>query len=223
MPYYKRRTYRKRRTYKKRYTPPAQPSTMSTVAKVASTALGIAKFVKSVINVEFKRSDLNIIPTGFTYTGITGNFHNISQGNTALTRNGDSIKVSSLYVSGCIFSGAAEQVARIIIVRGIREQGVAPALGDILEDTGVVAVNSARAVNDSLSYKVLYDRKFVLNEGTSGSTKMFKCYLKLGDHIKYNTGTNTPANGGIYYWILSNVNVSSPQVQFCSRLRFIDN
>ena len=51
-----------------------------------------------MVNVEYKYSELNLIPTTVDWLAIQGNFHNIAQGTTSQTRNGDLIKLRSLEI-----------------------------------------------------------------------------------------------------------------------------
>lgn len=221
---YRRRGYR-RRGYKPKVK--KGTSTFDKVMSVASTALKVANFVRGIVNAEFKYADLNLVPTNVDFNGITGNFHNIVQGTTSQTRNGDTIKLSSLQIRGTLQSASTATgpvFVRFILVQGIKEQGAAPVLDNILTTVGTAAViNSLREVNPESNYKVLMDKTFRMNIGTDNQNKAIEIYIRPKHHIKYNTGTVNAASGGLYYFFVSNVSANLPSVQFQSRIRFIDN
>lgn len=207
--------------------PKGGTSTFDKIMGVASTALRVANFVRSVVNVEYKYSDFNLISTNVDFSGITGNFHTITQGTTAQTRNGDSIKCTSLQIRGTFQSASTATgpvFVRFILVQGIKEQGAAPTLDNILTTVGSASViNSLREVNPEQNYKILVDRTYRMNIGTDNQNKALELYLPIKHHIKYNTGSTLAASGGLYYFIVSNVSTNLPTAQFQSRLRFIDN
>lgn len=195
---------------------------------MASTALTIAKGVAALINVEEKYNDYNVTAQTISSTGVVHYMSGIAQGDSATSRDGDSIRGKSI-LHRCEYVSVAgtSAVVRCLMFVDLNNQGALPAVTDVLQTASRLSplntVNSKRFV-------VLSDELFDLNQNvaTSGifrSTKMFK---KIDFHIKYRDTSSSVtgcAANGIFCLYISNIGAgaTTPSVTFANRIRYIDN
>nr|UOF78862.1 capsid protein [Cressdnaviricota sp.] len=143
--------------------------------QVANQAYNMAKVVASIVNSEKKYFDtaLSIAPDSATanITCLT----NMAQGDTNITRNGNTIALKSLELRGQIFQPVVE-TNRIMLVRDNDNLGgSAPTITDILESNSVAAL---RNKNTPKRFTVLYDKTI---SGTNNMimNKKIKYYKKF--------------------------------------------
>lgn len=223
---YSRKKFSRRSARKPQYT------TAGSVTHLAKKAMEGVKFLKSVINVEYKYNDLSVIPTNLDYGGVVGNFHQgITQGLTASTRTGDSIKVTSLDIGLTIYKGSTQAGTvpyRLLILRGHDERLTPPIGSSVLASSGTYqAVNCPRAVDTVRNYSVIKEIKGVISSiaGDKDSVHHHEIYISEPGHVKYGTSVNTAEDGGLYYMFISDGAAATTQPNFAmyARTRFVDN
>lgn len=204
---------------------------------IASRALSMAKFLASVINVEHKFKD-TVFPrtTIFSTPSITF-ISGTSQGDAQSgSRNGDSIKLSSVNMRGLITVGSAIsatstvniKTVRVILINDKVSDGAAPALSDVL-DNSVLPNVYARYNPDNMGarFKILYDKRFTVSPTTN--CIKFSCYRKLKHHLKYTGSTanqSDASTGHLYVLVVSDdnaVDTNTPECEFNTCIRYIDN
>lgn len=214
-----RRMYRKRKStawYNKKYSP----------MELAQNALAGVKYLKGIINAEHKYLDTTI-SGNISYAGSVTQLSSIPQGDTAVTRDGNSVKCNFVSLKGTItqHSSAINTFVRMILFVDKFNQGTAPTVTDVLvgnSDTQVVNYPLNR--NNAGRFQILVDRVYPLSiEGSRTKTvSMFKKFSN--HHIKFNGAAGTDEKQGqIYLLLVSNESASFPPVEVYSRIDFYDN
>lgn len=200
---------------------------------IASKALSMAKFLASVVNVEHKFKDTVFARTAIYSTPSISFITGTSQGDAQSgSRNGDSIKLSSVNLRGMVTvpTGTAQtpRIVRIILINDKVSDGSAPALSDILDNSTLPNVYARyNPDNAGARFKIMYDKRIVVS-ATTNAIK-FGCYRKLRHHLKYTGSTanqSDASTGHLYVLVVSDDNAAGtddPSVEWNSCIRYIDN
>lgn len=212
---YKRRNYRRK-----------APSAWSSAKNLGAKAYKLAKYVRSIVNVEYKYTDVAITGSLSTTPSITFLTDTV-QGVTVNDRNGNSIKLKSMYISGIVYANTAATFAqnvRCIIFIDKDSRGAAPLATDLLTASTIQApinlLNGKRFV-------VLMDKH--INVGTQANTSAmhnFKYFKKFNMDLSYQASGGSAADADtnqIYMLLMCTNAANTPAVQLNSRIRFIDN
>lgn len=194
----------------------------------ATKALKSIGFIKGMINCEKRYFDTGVSVAAVNYTGAINLVSGVTAGDDVNQRSGNSILARSLYVNydatvNLTSGGGASQILRKIIFMDCDNQGVTPTTSDVLQTVGTTnAVNSPLNVDNVKRFRILYDKKHVLN-GQGTERIQVKKYIPLYKHMRFSgTGANILENA-IYELNISDVNVNDPTVQSYYRLGFYDN
>lgn len=206
---------------------------VKTAFNVATKALKTAAMVKSLINVEYKCLDnynpTTVLPTG---AGSVGNIilqTGIPQGDSYDERNGNSVKLKSLYTRG-LFSLDVSIIPhcdiRLMMFRdneGVYSTGTAIAPHDLLQNSTYFL--SPINLNNGKRFKVLYDRTLSLD--ASNPTRMFKLFRKFGQHLRFTGPASIDTDEGHIY-IAAFVDSATAMTNaltwnYNTRIRYIDN
>lgn len=218
---YRKRTYRRRRPTRSRTGWDKASQALAT----ASSALALAKMLKSLINVEHKFKSI-LGNTSVNSSGTVLSLCHTSQGDDHTARNGRSVKCASLFMRGTVTVNASANgtFVRQIIFIDKQSSGVLPTIAQLLNSTDHLApINK----NFGKRFRVIYDRTYNVNTD-SRENAMFKVYRKLSHHIEYSgttaTGDGTGVNsGGVYMALISSEATNTPTVDWDTRFTFIDN
>lgn len=235
MPY--RRTYSRRpvRRYRRRTT--GRRSTFSKYSGYMNTAmkaLTLARYVKSVINTEYKYHDT----TGEDYAVSNAAYgvfplNLIAEGDDNNQRNGRSVLAKHLSLRMTVnLAGALDHaVVRLVVLTYKSCQGAYPNTAEIYTDpTGAFAVNSFREISSAnfSNYRLLWDKRISLDGDYKSEIKIDK-YFKFNTHLKYIGAGDTIDNvgqNGLFFMLISDNAFSVTDfvnLNFNSRLRYIDN
>lgn len=215
---YRRRGMRRRRTGGRRY------GFFGKAGYMASKAWKMAKYLKSVINVERKYIDYNQAPAQITTTGTVLLLSGANQGTDYNQRDGLSAKMVSLncrYTCELPSGFASPEGQYIRLIWFIDQETGTPAVSDVLETTSIVSplnhLNGKR-------FSILYDKVHFLSiAGQTGIQRsMFK---RMQSHLKWSNATTGLKEGHVYVLLLSDASTAGtePFVSFYNRIRFIDN
>lgn len=226
MPYKKRqKRYKKKRSNALTRTNQYAMTTKN-VASAAFTALKTASYIARLVNVEFKRHDVEQGVT-VTNTGTLSYLSAVGQGDQHTLRDGISIKPMHLTLRATFHALSQDPtVFRIIIFRGKQENGIIPSITDVLED---VDVNSFKNYTDRFRSKILMDRKYVMDPVGTGITKSISWTQKLFGHINYQEApSDLPESGGLYMILISQGVVGTgvneqTAFNYKTRLTYTDN
>lgn len=195
---------------------------------MAKRALDLAKQVKGLVNTEFKSINY---PSGSDTPATTGTVDCltlVAQGDTAITRNGNSIKAKSLSFKArlSIHGTASSTVVRIMLILDKEFDQALPTLANILDSTDVKAHMN---LDYAKRFKVLRNKIFIIERGAgdSGPQQLYyEDYIPLDLKIRYDAGTAAAADAKenqLLLVMLSSEPTNTPTVSWSSRVRFIDN
>lgn len=216
MPY--KRTYRKRTT-KKKPAPTAWYNKKYSAMQVASQAWKTAKYVKSLLNVEYKHHD-DSFNVNVSTTGDLNHLSNITLGDTGNTRDGSSIKLTGLNIRYCLtkHASATQDIVRFMIVQCTLDN--VPTTVGILK---TATIQSLRDLSQTKKWKVLYDRIHTLNTDKPEVFNSINIKSFPDNHIQWDTDGTSPKSGALYCLALNTDAVNEPVIDLQSRLRYIDN
>lgn len=222
MPY--RRRYR-RRPYRRRYRRRARAPTYGQIGrKVYGDVMWLKKKI-SKLNVEVKRHDVNSSGT-VPQNAVSLNpivLSSIAQGDTDVTRDGNSIKCTGLDLRFRFNQPAtsADQQIRIAVVM-LKRAGIATLTTDEVFETPANSM-SFRNIDKSRPIKVLYDHFFDVDIATKDFfTKTL--HIPLRHHIKWdNSSGSSDQYGGLGVFIWTSVSTNREEYELESRLRYVDN
>lgn len=204
--------------------------------KVAHQAYNMAKVVAAIVNSEKKYFDTNPssqIDHGTPYIlGLT----QMAQGDTNITRNGNTIALKSLQATLQLKFDPliADEVIRVVIFRdNDNNSGTAPTVSDIYENPDVL---SLRNKNTPKRFTILYDKTYTSN--TSNTMKIINYYKKfpMQKDAKGNptrsvkayfdgTAATDSTRGHIYLYVMGNIPTGTTlsSIYGYTRLRYYDN
>lgn len=201
-------------------------SSRSKIYKAAGSQLWRdVKWLKSVVNVEKKYIDTSATTTSSTTPALVL-LNGCTTGDAGTNRDGQSIKMSSLYSNflWSINASASTTYVRVILFMDHQSNATAPGAADLLTNTS--SVLSTLLIGNGKRFTVLADiRKTLSINGTE--IVRFKIFKKLHAHVRFNTGnagtvadiqTNT-----LYMLHMSDQATNVVVFAYNNRVRFIDN
>lgn len=224
----KRRYRRRKAGYRGRRHPPAR----GTIYRTAANQLWKdVKWLKSVVNVEEKWHD-TAYSVNVTESFQQSELNLIAQGDTATTRDGNSIKFTKIICQGSVTlnsSGNASQTIRLFVICRVQNPGTNPGIvmTDIIQGTptGAGAVLGFYNKTSMKGYRVLLDKKFTVN--SDYPTKYFKFYLPSQWHTRYNAtnpaAADVPNNICRLIYVGDQTAANYPVLNFNTRMVYVDN
>lgn len=223
------RHYAKKSYQKKAKKSGSWMNNIGTVAKIASTAMSVAKGVAAIVNAEDKRIDVadfgrNLVGTTNTILPLT----NIAQGDSDTQRNGNSILAKSNFTRlRMSFNGAAGTFGfvRVIIFIDNMNLGAVPTQAEVLQQNDVGSPLNILSTSDQ-RFTILKDKLFKFNGQQENSTQVWKFYKELNHHIKYGgatSGFGDMRNGNLFVLYQTATNVETFTFWLNNRVRFYDN
>lgn len=190
---------------------------------VANKALALAKLLRTLINVEYKNIDVidsSTIDAGTYVKSLVL----LGQGDGAEQRGGRSVKFTSFYIKGNFSLGAAEVSSRVrlVLVHDTQPNGSQATFAPFES----ASVRAMKTLGNGKRFKILYDKRYDLEDTGAASTKLWSIYVKKPLHIKYADTTDTISaiqDDNVYLLMISEFAANAPTVTFQSRTRFIDN
>lgn len=196
----------------------------------------VKKSVRKVQNsAELKMHDIEVTGTassGSSFQLLTG----IAEGDTAYTRTGDEIVATSLrgVLKLVTDTNRSHITCRVLIVRDLLSQGVAPFVTDVLNNDNITSLIMAPYRRSSRKrYKILYDRLMTFNTAAFEATNTYvpvervkKIRIKMHSKIIYKGTGITIADAetnSIYVTVISDYSSDFPNYIFGSRLYFKDS
>lgn len=192
---------------------------------VANKVLAIAKYVKLFINVEYKHLDsssaafVSSTPSVFCLTGM-------AQGDTSITRNGDSVKAKSLWANWTLQGDTAAESSfvRVLFVLDTLNSGTPTLDGgtdnSVMESSGIVVM---RDLHNTSRFKVLFDKTYSFSNN-SNEVKRGQFFCKLNYDFTFD-GTIFIDLCVNHIWriIYSDQAINTPILIVKFRYRYIDN
>ncbi len=223
MPY--RKSYKKKRYTKKRTYFDTARDTMS----VAGKALTVAYGIKRLMNVEFKfidKTDTNVTMDDGSGTHI--NVTNLAQGDTDITRDGNSIKVTSWLFRANITMNpmAVLTFATVLLVQDKQSNGAVYSVSKLLKSVASgLSTISPLNIDNKFRFRVI--KRWEVAMSASGKTDyILKFVKKMNMHIRYgsNNGDITDLqSNALSIVIISNEALNAPTITYYNRIRYVDN
>lgn len=202
------------------------------------TSRRLVRTIKAVVNrtAETKFLDganqFNVSSAGTIYA-----LHqSINQGSTNADRVGSRLFLKGIYmrirVTGDLAAATPGQTVRIVVFRGVAENGGAITAGTVIQTLNTaVTTLSPRTWASSSKYVILFDKTIVVSSGaTAGdngkdATHIITKYIKVNHNCTYSANGTTAYDGGIYIaWVGDEAAAASnPQVDQAVRLYWTDS
>lgn len=211
--------YKKKRTSRKSLKP-AKPKRYE-IADMAYKAYKEAMKLKRLINVEYKLFDV-ADTTASSTTATLVSLASIGQGDTNITREGNSILLKSINVKSTIqaHASATQSAVRYIVFRDNQGSVSDPTAAQLLEAS---TPNAHRNDANFQRFTVLHDKVYELSNAGTGR-KDINIYIPCNFHIYYRDATATNHLKNVVWLLhLSNEATNTVTQQMNSRIRFVDN
>lgn len=200
--------------------------------KNVSLALDSKQIMKEVSQLR------NLLNTEFKYNDTSGTISNqntvanfillngITQGDTASTRTGNTIRVKSVEINSqfILNAGLSSSVVRQLLVIPLKTDGIVPNYADIIQSGGTNTIAPRNLLLRS-NFLILKDEKIDLVAGHN-SVVTHKCYRKVDIKTVYdvaNTLISGISNHPIYVIYISNQATLGPAINYYHRIRYLDN
>ncbi len=194
----------------------------------AQRALAMAKYLKGIVNVEYKIMNTQNTGTAITVTPIITAITNLQQGDTNTTRDGSNVKVVSLYWRYILLqhASATSTFVRCMVVVDKQTNETIFEIGDLLSDvTAGDGIVSPRQLDHMARFSVLYDKVHALS-ATGQTNSYHNFYKKMQLKLRYDANAGTIADltmSSIALVFISNEATNTPTITSFVRCRFVDN
>lgn len=214
---YRRRT--RRRTRRTRYT------TGGSIKHLASKAMSGVRYLKNLINVEFKTIDSTSSATyGTTPTIFCLNA--VALGDDYNNRDGRQIRLKSCAMNMDFIANPAattDTQLRVVLFIAKSPEGANPGFADVFDTANLY---SQRNLTNRKEYVILFDKVITLSP-ESVEKKFFKYYKKMNMKTVFNSTSSATVAAveanGLFLYMFSSDSTNPPTVNFTHRCRFIDN
>lgn len=203
MPYYKKRYRRYRRGRRPYRKVVSKGGALSSAWSIAKKAWNAAMYVKSLINVERKFTDLTVSGNPAFDAAVIQHVSLFPQGDGTSNRSGRQLKLKALHMTLRFTTGATpvQQIIRYFIVQKLNDvSGATPTYANIYE---TATITSYRNMDETKNWKVLLTRTFALDPEASGDEVIHKHNLPLNLRAHYALGTDTPLSGNLWFICVS--------------------
>lgn len=227
MPYgrYRRRRFNRRRRGRGRRVMP-RLSSLQRALYMAQMAWRGVRYIKGLVNSEKYANDVSItsaIPATGTVVALT----DIAQGDTDITRTGNSIFVRSVFLRGSLTSSADDAtgtVVRIILFSDTQQTSdTAPSAASVLSGVDIDApLNRTTAGRYNIMWDMMFNMPLQSDSGVN--IRQVKRFQSLRHHVRYNGAASTDIQkNGIYLLLLSNQATNTPTPNLTARVMYHDN
>lgn len=186
------------------------------------------KYVKNLVNVEYKFSDTDHNTSSLTpnSSGSLVNLTKIATGDDMKDREGRSIKLVSCLMryTLTIHGSATHTSLRVMLIIDRDYLAALPSVTDVLSVANVRSPLNIFTTAGS-RFKVLTDKVFTLDQNNRGAVN-FKIFKKIHTHVKYGATTaadNAGLRGQLLLLTISNESTNTPTMAGYTRVRWIDN
>jgi len=216
-----------------------KPASQDAVGTYASDAWSLAKRtalglneIRKLINVEQKFKETSGTPT-YDNAGNITYLSGTDQGDTTITREGNSIKIQKFRLKYFIKHNSSQTAAthhRIMVIRDMQNQGATITAADVLET--VATSNAPCAFRDFTNgplqnkrFAVVYDHHLVTDPYNLGRVVSEDISHDVHVYYRGTDATVASAGNGAYFFlaICSDSGANLPTVLFNTRFEFTDN
>lgn len=191
-----------------------------TAMEIAGKALVMAKYVKSLVNVEkkyFDTSESTAVSTTATLTHLTA----VAQGDGATSRDGNTFRCKSLQMRDVFSINGAATVSNIRYIVFIWKDDTAPTVADILDDSDYTSLLN---IETSSKYRILRDYSYSIDQSGDKGSIMRNGYIPLNLVVKFDNTTGADyMNNSIWALAVSSEATNTVARSSKYRIRFVDN
>lgn len=227
-----RRNYRRRRTPRRGTVArtsglPKMDRRFTSYAQTAMTAFKLAKWAASMINAEYKILD-SINAGNVTDSASIACYNPLSQGTSATTRNGNTVKFTSVYAKGSITWNPTAGATSVQNVRAVwlidkAPNGQLPAWTDVFSTTDVYSLRTPYIDKDR--FIILKDQRFMVN--AQRPQLKYSFYSPKNFHTTYLSNLGTIAdiqkNSLILLLLGDQATANYPGINWTVRIKYVDN
>lgn len=219
--------YSSKRNYKSKYRRQKKAiasSRYTTYSNAASQMWNDIKYLKNLINVEFKLYDNNTSAQVLSTTAFEVTLNNIVQGDGNNSRDGNSMRVKSLQCDGSIVRGSVDANVRLLWCIDLQPTSGAPTYASLFNTIAGDTTVGLRNLDNRGRYVILKDKTYHL---TSNSPNLQIHYYRKLDLKTIYAGTTAAYSdvhkNGLFFVAVANVAANGPILNCKNRIRFIDN
>jgi len=234
-----RRRFRRRFT-RRRYAPGAglarrrrRPTNWIGMARKAYRT---ATWLAGLVNTEKKFFDTEVSVAPTQAGVLAASLLDIPQGDTAVTRDGRSLRIKSLQISGQVTQSgdAFRTFVRVMLVADLRPNAGEPAPADIIEAGAASNIFALASMANGGRFRTIknwvFDLRNMQGATIAGASMQgpdqqhFKYYAKMDKVVKYTDGsTDDPQNYNLLLFAFGSEATNTPTLAAECRVRYIDN
>ncbi len=192
----------------------------------AAKALRMAKYVKSLVNVEYK-AIISTFAVDPNTTGAVQSLSGAAQGDDFTARNGRSIKPTSINIQGnvTLHASATASHLRLCVVRDRSGTTTQPAITDMFADVASFLDNRLKNqdTNTASRFDVIMDKMVYINSDRPEAKISFYRKLKKGKTTFTGTAGSDEGRNMYYLFIASSEATNDPVLNCGCTIKFIDN
>lgn len=218
-----------KKSYRRKSKRPGYRRCGTMVISDAQKALAMAKYLKGIVNVEFKTRDTAqtalFVPDG---VGLVIQLSGIAQGSSTNSRDGAQVKCVSVSLEYTVFmdESATATSFRIMLVLDKQTNQAIYAVDDLLDNVAnIQSVISPRNLDNKDRFSVLYDKRHVLS--SNGSKMQQGSFYKATQiKLRYDGTGATIADltqNSLSLVVISSEATNTPTLSAQFRLRYVDN
>jgi len=193
------------------------------VGALARKAYNGFKYIRGLVNAEMYKYDTTATLSGILSTGGVVLMNGIAQGDSAVTRTGNSIFCRALNIKGIVTKNASNTTGHLLRISVVIDnQNIAdttPNFSDIYTASGVFSHLNPDTVG---RFTVL--RSHIVRIDSDDPLKPFEMNIPMKHHCRYNgTSASDIQRGAIFLVVCSSDGSNGPTFQYESRLSYHDN
>lgn len=198
----------------------------------AQKAVRMAGKALSLLNVEYKYADDTQTLTPFVGTPDFALLTGVPQGDTAASRDGNSVKLTSLDLNIVVQphpTTPSRGTIRMVLVRDENSSTASIAPGDVYSSAVGAApeILAQRNISYTKRWTVLKEKIITIDPSNGPAERYYQIHLNfVNQHLKFNgVAATNQTDGKVYLLCFSNIVGlgSAPQITYSSRIRFLDN
>lgn len=215
---YKRRNYRRRGPKKPWYTK------KYSALEIAGKAWTMAKYTKSLLNVERKKIEVSAAALSLTTAGLLTHLTAVPAGDGSNQRDGISILCKSLNLKGFIRPNGSDGLSRMVRISLLCDTqqigDTVPGYTDVYSSSSVISHLNHTTVG---RFTILKEMTFILNPNDL-TLRSFDWYIPLTKHARYNGPAATDIQkNGLYIATCVDDQTNAALITFDCRLSYTDN
>lgn len=192
--------------------------------QLASAAWRGVRYVKGLVNSEKYHYDTAFSSASIPSAGNITHLTSLAQGDTSVTRTGNSVLLKDCYVRLFMaINPAVVTQTRVRMILFFDKQQVSDTSPSVTDVLAAASTESMLNLNASGRFKIVYSREFVLSAYNNGSLVLNK-FFKFSTHVRFNgTAGSDIQRNGLYVLFIGSEATNTPTVSGTFRIGYHDN